>query len=321
MAALQQTFYIDTRDMDELAGEFSRLFGPATLDSSSRYADFHCQFTYIALGDVGIVHGKYASDMKIQFPDFNVFAGSPAPLQGAGAHRIRGRDVSVSADHGVVVSPGTTTLHFGAGFEHISLTVQAAALTGKLAAVVGDLRLGPLEFNPIADLNRPQSLQLSRLLQFVTTEAELSWPIPPIMLAEMQQAMMTSFLLANTSNYSGLLHREPAMAAPRQVRLAEQFIEAHWDQPITIEALVAASNVSARSLYMAFRKGRGYTPMEFAKRVRLGHARRMLSAPQPRTSVAAVAFECGFGNPGHFSRDYLNQFGENPSETLRRGRG
>ena len=57
---------------------------------------------------------------------------------------------------------------------------------------------------------------------------------------------------------------------PWQVRRAEQFIEANWDQPITIEAVVAATNVSARSLFSAFKAGRGYSPMDFVKRVRLG---------------------------------------------------
>jgi transcriptional regulator GlxA family with amidase domain len=133
--------------------------------------------------------------------------------------------------------------------------------------------------------------------------------------------MMTSLLLASVSNYSGLLHGEPVAAAPWQVRRAEQFIEANWDQPITIEMLVAATNVSARSLFSSFKAGRGYSPMDFVKRVRLGRARQKLSRPYAETSVSAVAFECGFGNPGHFARDYRHHFGERPSETLRRGRG
>jgi len=61
----------------------------------------------------------------------------------------------------------------------------------------------------------------------------------------------------------GLLHGEPVATAPWQVRRAEQFIEANWDQPTTIEALVAATNVSARSLFSSFKAGRGYSPMNF----------------------------------------------------------
>jgi len=131
-----------------------------------------------------------------------------------------------------------------------------------------------------------RSLSGLLLVRFIATEAELPPPMPPW-----------------------------------QVRRAEQFIEANWDQPITIEAVVAATNVSARSLFSAFKTGRGYSPMDFVKRVRLGRAWRKLSRPDAGTSVSAVAFECGFGDPGHFAVDYRHHFGERPSETLRRGRG
>jgi hypothetical protein len=86
------------------------------------------------------------------------------------------------------------------------MTVQPAALMGKLAAIVGNLRLGPLHFDPAVNGRDPHSKRLERLLRFVATEVELSLPMPPIMQSELQQAMMTSFLLANANNYSGLLH-------------------------------------------------------------------------------------------------------------------
>ena len=132
---------------------------------------------------------------------------------------------------------------------------------------------------------------------------------------------MGSEMCIRDSNYSALLHGEPEAPAPWQVRVAEQFIEANWDQPITIEALVAATDVSARNIFYSFKASRGYSPMDFVKRVRLGHAWKKLSRPDAETSVTTVAFECGFGNPGHFARDYHDRFGERPSETLRRGRG
>jgi transcriptional regulator GlxA family with amidase domain len=52
--------------------------------------------------------------------------------------------------------------------------------------------------------------------------------------------------------------------------------------------------------------------------VRLRHAREMLGAGDPEASVTSVAFVCGFGNLGHFARDYRETFGERPSETLAR---
>jgi AraC-like DNA-binding protein len=319
---LERFQVFDTRDPDELAVRFSQFFGRAWVDLRGRNAKFHCRIRHVALGDVGIFHGQYDSGLKVSFPDFNTFAGSASPLKGAGAHKIGGREVTVSkGGSGAILSPGGATLHYGAHFEHLSMTARPAALMGKLAAIVGELRLGQLHFDPTVNGRDPQSKRLERLLRFVATEVESSWPMPPITQSELQQAMMTSFLLANANNYSGRLHDEPVAAAPWQVRLAEQFIEANWNQPITIEALVAATNVSARSLFSSFKVGRGYSPMDFVKRVRLGRARQKLSRPDVETSVSTVAFECGFGNPGHFAGDYRRHFGERPSETLRRGRG
>jgi AraC-like DNA-binding protein len=278
--------------------------------------------SHLALGEVGIFHGNYDTGFTARFPDFNMFVGSPAPLRGVGAHEIGGKGVTVSQTRGAVVFPGAVTLHYGPLFEHLSMTVRPAALMGKLAALVGDLRIGPLQFDPTVIASSPQAKRLERILQFVAAEFDPSFaPMPAIMEFELQQSMITSFLLANASNYSPLLLDDAKPAAPRQVRIAEQFIEANWDQRITIEELARVSNVSARSLFSAFKAGRGYSPMDFVKRVRLRRAQQKLSRPDPKTSVTGTAYECGFGNPGHFAMNYRELFGESPSATLKRGRG
>ncbi len=313
---------VDTSDPDEFAVALGRLVGRVWLEPRGRKGDFHARLTSLDLGDVGIFHGDYETGFAARFPDFISFAGSPAPLRGAGAHEIGGKGVSVSRSQGAVLSPGDVTLRYGPKFEHLSMTVRPAALMTKLAAIVGDLRLGPLHFNPAVVAIGPQAQRMERLLRYVT--AEFDGPdsfMSPILQSDLQQAMMAAFLLTNASNYTPLLLGEARPAASWQVRVAEHYIEASWDQPITIEELASVTGVSARSLFAAFKAGRGYSPMEFVKRVRLGHARRTLSRPDPDTSVLTVAFACGFGNPGHFAKDYRQSFGESPSDTLRRGRG
>jgi AraC-like DNA-binding protein len=313
---------IDTRDPDEFAAGIAGLVGRAGVEPIGRTNRFRARVRHLALGEVGIFHGSYERGLTARFSDLNMFAGSPAPLRGVGAHEIGGKGVSVSRSRGAVLSPGVVTLRYEPLFEHLSMTVRPAALVGKLAALVGDLRAGPLQFNPAVIASAPQAKRLERLLQFVAAEFDPSAaPMPSIMEFELQQSMITSFLLANANNYSGLLLGEPEAAAPWQVRRAEQFIEANWDQPISIEELARVTNVSARSLFSSFKAGRGCSPMEFVKRVRLGRARQKLSRPDTGTSVTEVAFACGFGNPGHFARDYRENFGETPSETLRRGLG
>jgi transcriptional regulator GlxA family with amidase domain len=104
------------------------------------------------------------------------------------------------------------------------------------------------------------------------------------------------------------------------VRRVEDYIEAHWDQAITIEKLADVTEISARSIFKAFQRSRGYSPMAFAKKVRLTHANEMLKMPDAKTSVTGVAFACGFANLGHFAKDYQEMFRELPSETLGRSK-
>ncbi|MBN9040177.1 MAG: hypothetical protein BGP05_20240 [Rhizobiales bacterium 62-47] len=89
---------------------------------------------------------------------------------------------------------------------------------------------------------------------------------------------------------------------------------------MTIEALALVAGGSARALFHAFHTSRGYSPMDFAKRIRLQKAKEMLSRPNASTSVTSVAFTCGFSNLGHFAVYYHKAFGEPPSATLRRAR-
>jgi AraC-like DNA-binding protein len=62
------------------------------------------------------------------------------------------------------------------------------------------------------------------------------------------------------------------------------------------------------------------TPMTFIKQTRLRLARQKLCNPGRKMTVASVASQCGFKNHSHFSGDYRNEFGELPSETLKRYR-
>jgi transcriptional regulator GlxA family with amidase domain len=117
------------------------------------------------------------------------------------------------------------------------------------------------------------------------------------------------------------LLRQPLPTSPSAVRTVEEFIEANWDKPIDVEAMSAIANVSARSLFRQFRKDRGYTPADFAKRIRLDRAREMLEQAGEDSSVIQIALKCGFQNPGHFARDFRMAFGELPSETLKRSAG
>ena len=149
---------------------------------------------------------------------------------------------------------------------------------------------------------------------------ELDSSTPSLAIAELEQALIVSFICSNRHNYSNLLDDRTRPIASWQVRRAEEYIEAHWNQPITIEELAQATSASARSIFHQFKNDRGKSPMAFVKQVRLRHAREMLERKDQNPSVTATAFACGFTNLGHFARDYFKRFGERPSDTVRRSK-
>jgi len=235
-----------------------------------------------------------------------------------GSHRLQ-----IDPDRPCLIPAQTEAVYdFEDSFSQIVLYVDVAALRSTLSSLIG-LPLGQaISFATPTDPGNPELRRLRQLIGFFVSEFDRDdSPLSDAALSELERTLLVSFLHANRHNFSHLLERDMRRSAPWQVRRAEEFIEANWSRPITAGMISEATGVSVRSLFKAFRRARGCSPMAFVKRVRLAQARLMLSAPAENTSVTAVAFACGFDNPGHFAGNYRLAFGELPSQTLTKVRG
>jgi transcriptional regulator GlxA family with amidase domain len=131
---------------------------------------------------------------------------------------------------------------------------------------------------------------------------------------------MTALLLSHPHNYSDALSRLERSIAPRDVRRAVEYIEAHLDEAVTVADLVRATGVAGRTLFMHFKSFKGVSPMRYLRGARLRKAREALLRAEPEASVTDIAMNAGFTHMGRFSSTYRRRFGESPSETLRRCR-
>ena len=103
-------------------------------------------------------------------------------------------------------------------------------------------------------------------------------------------------------------------------RRAVDFIVNRLDEPLSIRRLARASGLSTRTLHRVIRRHYGVSPMVLLRRARLASVRRELLAASPGTTVTTAALASGFSHLGRFSQCYACQFGESPSDTLRRAR-
>ena len=235
--------------------------------------------------------------------------------------RLDGRDAEYQPGDSLITMPGQVrTYDFGQNFSQTMVTIDPLALNRKLTALLGKKPGRKLEFSLNSEFSRAHNHQLQGLVDLYMRYLGDTNPLPPFLHQQMEETIVVAFLSANEHNYSRFLQDDAACAAPRTVRLAEEYIEANWDRSISIEELAEVTNTSARSLFRSFQQTRRYSPRTFAKIVRLRHARAALESAEPETTLTAIAFRFGFLSPGRFSADFRKVFGEDPAAVFKNAR-
>jgi AraC-like DNA-binding protein len=80
----------------------------------------------------------------------------------------------------------------------------------------------------------------------------------------------------------------------------------------TIESISSRLKISARSLTDNFRKITGQSRLQYINKLRLQHARYLLS--ETDESVASIAFACGFEDLSNFFRIFRSQEAVSPNQ-------
>ena len=109
----------------------------------------------------------------------------------------------------------------------------------------------------------------------------------------------------------------PILSARRIVGRVEDYIEACGLRPVHISEICNEVHVSRRTLHRAFHDAIGIGPVAYLRCRRLCTVHSVLRSGNPATTtIADVAMDQGFLNPGRFSGYYHSLFDEYPSETL-----
>ncbi len=310
----------ETADAEEFEHALRSKFG-AIRASVETAAGFGSRASSIQFQEAALVVGASNTGVSIDFPGSDHYQFMVART-GGGTVIAGGRAIELDEHQSCIVSRDDTEYCRVTGrHSWLTLRINSGAVERKLISLLGRKPKGKLEFDPASSRSNPRVQGLVRLILYFAEQLDsTSVELPPLLVRELEQALTVGFLCAGRHTFSQLLEPEVGDIAPRHVRRAEEYIEANWNTPISIEDLVAVTGVGARGLFRSFMKARGYTPMAFAKLVRLNHARELLSGGNPDVSVTGVAFQCGFANLGHFASNYRRSFGELPSDTLSRVR-
>ncbi len=180
---------------------------------------------------------------------------------------------------------------------------------------------GRLEFESGLDLETPEGRRLRRLITFALEELSENPSAleNPIVRRQLDDLVLDG-LLSLPGAHHRLIDRSDSSVGGTVARRAEEFMEAHVGQPIGMSDVAAACDCSRTKLFLAFKRERAWTPLQFLVRRRMEWARRALLAPTDVTTVTKVALDCGYPSVSRFAQEYRKLYGETPSTTLKRCR-
>jgi AraC-like DNA-binding protein len=308
-----------TSDPEELYQFSSAQLGASRIELKN-LTNFEARVNLVKLKGIGLAFGATSCELSADHGESD-FIRVQFAMKGCAITRTSSRETDINQrQSGITPSGVASQMACQAGHRRMNLRLDQDALLRKLEALLGGRPKGKLTFNSAIDMSSPHALRLLQLVNFLSEQLNSDPPMPQVLCRELEQAVQVAFLCASRHSFSELLERGEKAPATSVVRDIEEIIESNWQSAIDIEKLAARAGVSARTLFRAFQQARGYSPMAFAKTVRLKRAREFLMAGDPSVSVTDVALRCNFSNMGHFSKDFHEAFGELPSETLWRSR-
>ena len=183
------------------------------------------------------------------------------------------------------------------------------------------------------DLELPKAAQFVRMspriaghfLRLYTQTCELVRSRPDLMAhREVARALEQDLIHALVNVLTSGKPRGNSNTRQRHAAIMDRFeyiLKSQHGRPLPTPELCAAIGVPERTLRMCCTEFVGQSPLSYARLQRLNLARSQLMRSNLATaSIATIARNFGFSEPGRFAAAYRSIFGEAPSATLRRSR-
>ncbi len=110
--------------------------------------------------------------------------------------------------------------------------------------------------------------------------------------------------------------RSPDARAVLRIASAISHIEAHFDEPLDLDALAKLAHMSKRSFLRAFQSAVGSAPIAYLIKLRLSRAATLLRRSDE--DITSAAFKAGFNDSNYFARQFRKIFGLSPREYRKR---
>lgn len=310
----------DSRDVEEAQGKLGAALQAPKLSLRALGSDFH-----------GVANSTTLANSSLTY----VECDTPVNLRGAldrsylllvcleGRSQLRAgkSDFDLTPGEGAVLLPGRAfDLETSGRATALMLRVDKAALERQAMLLTEKILSDSVQFDCHIRLNVGKGPSLLRALRFVAAELQDDSGVAHTRAVQdnLEQMLIRALLETQPSQLTPVLELRDAQMVPRCVSRVERYIAEHLTSEISIEEMIAASGVSGRTMFSAFKKYRGRSPMAHVRHLRLQQVRRDLINAPPGTRVTDILTKRGITQFGRFAVIYKKMFGESPSQTIKR---
>lgn len=103
-----------------------------------------------------------------------------------------------------------------------------------------------------------------------------------------------------------------AVSTNYSVARAQQYMEVHFQEKITVENLAKLGNLSVSGFNRTFKREIGETPMEYLIALRIEQAKKLLRRKE--VPITEIALRCGFNSSAHFSASFRKYYQVTPTQ-------
>ncbi|MEM7299554.1 MAG: AraC family transcriptional regulator [Pseudomonadota bacterium] len=215
------------------------------------------------------------------------------------------------ANQGVTVDSGEDN-------SAVNVSIPAGLLESRAESFYDQSGNHPLHFPSQVKVQSLQGTMITSLVNVLMAQLVAAPRVcdNELLLANIREYAVSAILNALPCSIPNNPAVERDSGVPRTVKLAEDYMHANAEQPVTLDQIAREAGCSERALQNAFKSFRDITPMVALREIRLCRAHRDLC--EGTESVTQIALKWGFSNLGRFAALYQEKYGEKPSVSLKK---
>lgn len=312
----------ESHDPDETQAKVMSSLGPHKLAIRERADNWHAAQNLVSIAQSTVTYLEYEVAANVSAAVMERSYLFFALLEGDTQLWIDGQQLQLEPGYGAVIVPERPfSLRTSCRASALMWKVSRSALERQARALTGRDLKGTVNFDPLARLQNGKGASLFRTLRFVASELQddTSTAKTPFIEETLEQLLIRALLDAQASQLSESLdYKGATRIAPRCVLRVERYITEHLSEEVTVEQMIQASGVSGTTMFSAFKKFRGHSPMTYLRSLRMQQVRRELLEAEPSVRVTDVLMRYGVTQFGRFAVAYKRFYGESPSQTVKR---